>query len=118
MCTEPILLTAATDLTTGTAERFDGREHGAGIDVSFFLNHTPPGAGADAHRHPYAEVFVIYDGEATVFVDGVPVAARRGQIVVVPAGATHGFRNTGEGTLEMIGIHPVAEMVTEWGDAS
>jgi mannose-6-phosphate isomerase-like protein (cupin superfamily) len=118
MSTGPLLLTAATDLTTGTtAERFGGREHGAGIDVSFFLNHTPPGAGADAHRHPYAEVFVVRDGEATVVVDGVPITARGGQVVVVPAGATHAFRNTGEGALEMISIHPVAEMVTEWGDA-
>jgi mannose-6-phosphate isomerase-like protein (cupin superfamily) len=40
-----------------------------------------------------------------------------GQVVVVPAGATHAFRNTGATTLEMVSIHPVAEMVTEWVDA-
>jgi hypothetical protein len=45
----PIVLTAATDLASGTtAERFDGAAHGVG--VSFFLNHTPPGRGVGAHR--------------------------------------------------------------------
>jgi len=117
MTAEPILLTAATDLASGTtAERFDGAAHGGGIAVSFFLNHTPPGRGADAHRHPYAEVFVVHDGEGTFVVDGVPVSARGGQVVVVPAGATHAFRNSGGRTLEMTSIHPAAEMVTEWLD--
>jgi mannose-6-phosphate isomerase-like protein (cupin superfamily) len=118
MSDRPILLDAATDLSTSTtAQRFDGHAHG-GIDVSFFLNHTPPGRGAGAHRHPYAEVFVVHDGEATFVVDGVPIVARGGQVVVVPAGATHGFTNTSPATLEMTSIHPAAVMVTEWEDAS
>ena len=115
MTSAPRLLTAATDLANGaTAERFDGAAHGDGVPVSFFLNHTPPGRGADAHRHPYAEVFVIREGEATFVVEGAEIAAHGGQVVVVPPGATHAFRNTGAATLEMTSIHPVAEMVTEW----
>jgi mannose-6-phosphate isomerase-like protein (cupin superfamily) len=115
MTTQPIVLTAATDLASGTtAERFDGATHGAGIAVSFFLNHTPPGRGAGAHSHPYAEVFAIHSGQATFVVDGREVEAHGGQVVVVPPGATHGFTNSGEGTLEMTSIHPAAEMVTEW----
>jgi len=111
----PTVLTAAIDLASGsTAERFDGAAHGGGIDVSFFLNHTPPGAGAGPHRHPYAEVFVLRDGEATFVVDGAEIEARGGQVVVAPAGATHAFRNSGAETLEMTSIHPVAEMITEW----
>jgi mannose-6-phosphate isomerase-like protein (cupin superfamily) len=111
----PIVLTTATDLASGTtAERFDGAAHGVG--VSFFLNHTPPGRTVDAHRHPYGEVFVLRDGEATFEVDGVTVTARGGQVVVVPPGATHAFRNSGDRTLEMMSIHAAAEMVTEWLD--
>ena len=110
-----IVLTAETDLAGGTtAERFDGATHGGGIAVSFFLNHTPPGRGAGQHRHPYAEVFAIRDGEATFVVDGATIAAHGGQVVVVPAGATHAFTNSGERTLEMTSIHPAAEMITEW----
>jgi len=115
MTPPPVVLSAATDLASGTtAERFDGAAHGGGIAVSFFLNHTPPGGGAGPHRHPYAEVFAIREGEATFVVDDETIAARGGQVVVVPAGATHAFTNSGERTLEMTSIHPAAEMVTEW----
>jgi quercetin dioxygenase-like cupin family protein len=95
-----------------TAQVFNGFEHG--VDVSFFVNHAEPGKVVSQHRHPYPEVFVVQDGEATFTVDGEDVEARGGQIVVVPAGASHGFRVTGDTTLEMVSIHPVAEMDTEW----
>jgi mannose-6-phosphate isomerase-like protein (cupin superfamily) len=115
----PTVLTAATDLASGsTAERFDGATHGGGVGVSFFLNHTPPGRSVDAHRHPYGEVFVLHDGEATFVIDGVSVIAHGGQVVVVPPGASHAFRNSGARTLEMMSIHAAAEMVTEWLDGS
>ena len=117
MTIAPKLLTAATDLRTSTtAQRFDGHTHGAGVAVSFFLNHTAPGGGPSEHRHPYPEVFVLLDGEATLLVNETPIAAHAGQIVVVPAHATHSFRSSGTGSLEMISIHPAAEMVTEWAD--
>jgi quercetin dioxygenase-like cupin family protein len=115
--TEPIVLDAPADLATGgSAELFSGADHG--VDVSFFLNHAVPGGGAEAHRHPYAEVFVVLAGDVVFTVDGRDQAARGGHVVVVPAGAAHAFRNTGEGTLEMISIHPVAAMETEWLEAS
>jgi len=115
MTAHPTVLTAATDLAAGaTAERFVGALHGGGVPISFFLNHTPPGRGAGPHRHPYGEVFVLADGEATFEVDGASVVARGGQVVVVPPGAAHGFRNTGDRALEMTSIHAAAEIVTEW----
>jgi mannose-6-phosphate isomerase-like protein (cupin superfamily) len=116
MTPRPIVLTAAELGAGSTAERFDGHAHGAGADVSFFVNHTPPGRGAGPHRHPYPEVFAIREGEVTLRVEGEEVIVRGGQVAVVPAGAMHGFTNTGAGTLEMVSIHPVAEMVTEWVD--
>ena len=113
MPTEPIVLDAPADLATGgSAELFSGADHG--IDVSFFLNHTAPGSGAEAHRHPYAEVFVVLDGAVAFTVDGRDHAARGGHVVVVPAGAAHAFRNAGDETLEMVSIHPVATMETDW----
>src|SRR5436305_9561466 len=117
MTARPIVLTTASDLAGGTtAERFDGAVHGGGVAISFFLNHTPPGRGAEPHRHPYGEVFVLADGQATFDVEGTSVVARGGQVVVVPPGAVHGFRNTGDRPLEMTSIHAAAEMVTEWID--
>src|SRR3954447_11249720 len=122
MTPPPIVLTAATDLAAGTtAERFDGAAHGGGVAarggggaVSFSPTPPPPGGGTGPHRHPYAEVFAIRDGEAAFVVDGATLAARGGQVVVVPAGATHAFTNSGECTLDMTSIHPAAEMITEW----
>jgi quercetin dioxygenase-like cupin family protein len=95
-----------------TAQVFNGSEHD--VDVSFFVNHAEPGKVVSRHRHPYPEVFVVQDGEATFTVEGDEVHASGGQIIVVPAGAAHGFRVTGDRTLEMVSIHPAAEMETEW----
>ena len=110
---ELIVLTAADHLATGgAAELFRGSEFGT--DVSFFLNHAPAGHVTASHRHPYVEVFVVLDGVAEFDVGGAAHSARGGQVVVVPADAWHGFRNAGDATLEMVSIHPVAEMRTEW----
>ena len=111
---DAIVLDAPVDLATETASQlFLGRDHG-GVGVSFFMNHTAPGGGVRAHRHPYAEVFVVHAGEAMFTVDGVEHPGRGGHVIVVPAGAAHGFRNTGARTLEMTSIHDAADMETEW----
>jgi quercetin dioxygenase-like cupin family protein len=117
MTAPPVLLTAATDLASGgTAQLFRGSEFG--VDVSFFLNHVRPGSGAEQHRHPYGEVFVVLDGEAEFTVGETAITARGGRVVVVPAGAAHSFHNPRPATLEMVSIHPVAEMQTEWIERS
>lgn len=117
MSAQPTLLTAATDLATETSsELFRGADHG--IQVSFFINHTRPGAEVGPHRHPYPEVFVLRAGQLVFTVDGNELTAAAGQVVVVPAGATHGFRNATGEVVEMLSIHPVAEMQTEWLEES
>src|SRR5213075_3368162 len=63
-----------------TAQTFNGHEHG--VDVSFFVNHAEPGRTVSQHRHPYPEVFIVHDGEATFSVDGEEIAARAGQVIV------------------------------------
>ena len=110
---QPVVLDAVTDLATDTSSQlFLGRDHG--VDASMFFVHFVPGQGPRLHRHPYPEVFVIQAGEATFRVDGAEYPGRPGQVIVVPAGAAHAFRNSGSETLEVISVHPVAEMETEW----
>jgi quercetin dioxygenase-like cupin family protein len=117
MSAQPYVLTASTDLATETTSQlFRGAEHG--VEVSFFINHTRPGAEVAPHRHPYPEVFVVRAGAVHFVVDGESLTAGAGQVVVVPAGATHGFANAGGEVVEMLSIHPVAEMQTEWMEAS
>lgn len=97
---------------SGNAYRFDGIDHAA--PVSFFLLHTAPGEGPDLHRHPYAETFIIQEGEATFTVGHVTLRAAAGEIVVAPADTPHAFVNSGSGVLRSVNIHPAAEMQTVW----
>ncbi len=102
-----------TDLPGNTsAERFEGAAYGA--QISFFLNHTPPGHGTALHTHPYEETFVIQEGTVTFQVGGQTITARPGDIVIVPTHTPHKFTNSGRTTLHKISIHPVPTMITDW----
>jgi mannose-6-phosphate isomerase-like protein (cupin superfamily) len=87
------------------AHRFGGYRYGE-VDVSFFLVDTPPGGGPVLHTHPYEEVFVVQEGEATYTVGGDTIGVGAGQIVVAPAGVPHKFVNSGTGPLRQVDIHP------------
>ena len=88
-----------------TAHKFEGYRYG-GVDVSFFLVDSPPGGGAVLHTHPYEEVFVTLEGEATFTVGDDTIEVGAGQIVVAPAGVPHKFVNSGSGRLRQVDIHP------------
>ncbi len=94
------------------AVRFDGHAHGAG--VPFFITRNLPGTGAELHRHPYEETFIIQEGEARYTVGDETIEAGAGEILVVPAGTPHKFTNTGQGRSRQVNIHPVDKMETEW----
>ena len=98
---------------TPEADQFLGADHG-GVPVSFFLVHSPPGARVELHAHPYPEVFILQAGRATFQVDDTEITAGPGEIVIAPAGAPHGFANTGVEELRLTAIHPAAEMSTQW----
>ncbi len=94
---------------------FYGHEHGD-VPVSMFLVHNQPGDGPAPHRHPYAEVFVLHAGTARFRLDDHEILASSGDIVIAPAGATHGFTNAGPGELRMTCVHAAARMKTAWRD--
>jgi len=87
------------------AHKFEGYQYGE-VNVSFFLVDCLPGSGAGLHTHPYEEVFVVQEGEATFTVGDAKIEATGGQIVVVPAGVPHKFVNSGTGALRQLDIHP------------
>ena len=97
----------------GTAHTFEGYRYGD-ADVSFFLTDGAPGSGPDLHKHPYAEVFVIQEGDVTFTVGEDIIEASGGQIVVVPAGVPHKFVNSSTGRASHIDIHTSRRMITEW----
>jgi mannose-6-phosphate isomerase-like protein (cupin superfamily) len=97
----------------GTAHTFEGYLYGD-ADVSFFLTDGPPGSGPELHKHPYAEVFVIQEGDVTFTVGEEVIEASAGQILVVPAGVPHKFVNSGTVRARHIDIHASQRMTTEW----
>jgi mannose-6-phosphate isomerase-like protein (cupin superfamily) len=90
-----------------------GAEHG-GAGVCLIFADNGPGRGPAQHTHPYEEVFVTLEGEATFLVDGKEIVAGPNDVVIVPPNTPHGFTNTGEGRLRQVNIHVSPTFSTEW----
>ena len=89
-----------------------GTDMGAGVCV--IVVDSDPGEGPRLHRHPYEEVFVMHEGEATFTLGDEQIVAKLGDVLVAPAGTPHKFVNTGTGRLRQVDIHVSPEFVTEW----
>lgn len=89
-----------------------GEQIGAGISV--IVVDSRPGDGPALHRHPYAEVFVVLEGQATFTVGDEERVISAGQVAVVSAGTSHRFVNSGQGRLLQVDIHEQDRFVTEW----
>jgi mannose-6-phosphate isomerase-like protein (cupin superfamily) len=94
------------------ARDFVGDDHGAGLTL--ILVEAPAGHGPALHRHPYEEIFVLYGGTGTFFVDGSQVEAGAGDVVLAPAGTAHRFVNSGTQPLRLTAIHHAPRFTTEW----
>ena len=86
------------------------------VSASLIFFNGPPGSGPRLHRHPYAELFVIEEGEATFVVGDDQIIATGGQILIAPAGVPHKFTNTGSGYFRSLDIHLSDHFITEWLD--
>jgi mannose-6-phosphate isomerase-like protein (cupin superfamily) len=99
--------------TPGDTPLFQGVDHG-GVRLSVFVVNAAPGKGPKLHVHPYDEVFVVHEGEATFTVGDELVAARGGQIVVAPRDVPHRFENSGSSRLRLTAIHPNEHTIGRW----
>lgn len=97
----------------GTPNEFQGYQH-EDTSISFIWVELPPGGGPRLHKHPYEEVFVVQEGQATFTVGSGTLEVKAGNIVIVPAGVPHTFLNSGEGLLRQIDIHASPQFITEW----
>jgi mannose-6-phosphate isomerase-like protein (cupin superfamily) len=98
---------------TRHSHEFVGEDHGD-VAFSIILVHSQPGAGPAVHTHPYAEVFVVDEGQATFVLGDETVVVEGGHVVVGPPDVPHGFTNTGAGELRLTAIHGSPRFVTQW----
>ena len=73
-----------------------------------------PGSGPELHRHPYEEVFLILEGEATFTLGDETRVARAGDFLIAPPGVPHAFKNTGSGPLRSVDVHASPTFDTEY----
>lgn len=52
----------------------------------------PEGSGPPPHAHPWAEAYLVLDGEADVYIEAAKLEAKPGSFFHIPAGTTHGYR--------------------------
>ena len=75
------------------AHELVGAEHGLPVTILFV--DAPPGRGPSLHRHPYAELFIVQEGEVTFTLGDAEVEARAGDVVVARPNEPHAFVNSG-----------------------
>jgi mannose-6-phosphate isomerase-like protein (cupin superfamily) len=96
------------------AHELVGADHGFPITVLFV--DAPPGDGPRLHRHPYDELFIVQEGEATFTIDGAELHVRAGDVLIARANRAHAFVNSGTEPLRQIDIHLSPSFSTEWLD--
>ena len=67
----------------------------AGGEMSIIETENAPGMGPPLHRHRETEIFRVLEGRYLFALDGERFEAASGDVVVVPGGAAHTFRNIG-----------------------
>jgi mannose-6-phosphate isomerase-like protein (cupin superfamily) len=92
---------------------FEGALYG-NARVSFLLVDMPPGKGSRLHSHPYEEILIVFQGQATFTVAESALDIPAGQVIVVPAYTPHKFINSGEVPLRQIDIHVSPRFITDW----
>ena len=95
------------------ANELVGADHG-GVGVCIIFVDAPPSRGPGQHTHPYEEILIITEGEATFDVSGDELVARAGDVLIVPPDTPHAFKNTGDGRLRQIDIHVSPSFSTTW----
>ena len=98
-----------------TASLFEGGPR-AGVGVTMFIVRTPPGGFVELHTHPYAETFVLLEGNGRWTAGDQVIEATAETIISVPARALHGFRNVGQEPLLVVSVHESPTLIQEFTD--
>ena len=91
-----------------SAEGWNGKLEGQAVNtgVSFLFNEVgQPGKGPPLHKHPYDEVYIVRQGQASVVVGDEELSVSEGDILIIPADTPHKVLTAGKGTIEIISVH-------------
>lgn len=65
----------------------------------------PAGGGIPVHLHDREEeILLFHEGRGEMLIEGKAHPIEAGMSAFVPPGAAHGVRNTGEGSLKLVGV--------------
>jgi quercetin dioxygenase-like cupin family protein len=67
----------------------------AGTDLTLVDVTIPPGSGTPAHSHASPETFRVLDGAPVFLLGTVETPAAPGDLIHIPPGAVHAYRNPG-----------------------
>ena len=73
-----------------------------------------PGKRIPSHTHSSEEIFVVLAGTGVVTAGDERWTASAGALAVAPAFTPHGWENTGEETLKLVGFFGANVLVTEF----
>lgn len=73
----------------------------ASHQLCIFEQYCAPGHGAPIHIHAVEEVLEVMDGTAEITLGDETRVVTANESVLIPAGARHGFKNVGAGTLKV-----------------
>lgn len=85
---------------------------GVGASDSLTYFEIDVGKRIGAHTHDAAETVVLIEGAARAMVDAEERSIFSGDVVHVPAGATHDVVNVGDATLRLLGFFGKPEVTT------
>lgn len=97
----------------GMTYEFEGLQY-QDTDVSFIWVEMPPEGSVRLHKHPYKEIFIIQEGQATFTIGPATLEGHAGQIIIVPSDTAHKFVNTANRPLKQVDIHISREIITQW----
>src|SRR5690349_7291740 len=98
-------LETSEKISFGPLSHYQALINGDGGPVFTGVQTCEPGYQTALHHHPYVECLFIIQGTMHAWMEGgqdSPVELRPGDMISLPAGEAHAFRNPGPGVLRLL----------------
>jgi len=84
------------------------KDHGA---ENFYMRlfEMEPEGHTPLHSHPWEHEVFILEGEGVVLGGGKDAEFHKGDVIFIPAGETHQFRNSGKETVRFLCLIPAVQ---------